>query len=165
MVATLLLVVQAQQGAVVAENHLVGGNAALTKPGTSWSSSLSGSTERRGWRAQTLLGHPRWSWLSTRGTFEHQSSCGHPRPARGVSDDDESDGGDGGPWPWSWWAGAWWKLTCSGVTGFCDVLCSSSIVFWSKRKSFLHPTRMMGRPWQKCRTSEIHCGCMSVWGR
>jgi len=50
------------------------------------------------------------------------------------------------------------KLTCSGVTGFCEVLCSSSIVFWSKRRSFLQPTRMMGRPWQKCRTSEIHCG-------
>lgn len=49
--------------------------------------------------------------------------------------------------------------TCSGVTGFCDVLCSSSIVFWSYLKSFLQPTRMMGRPEQKCRTSEIH------WGR
>ena len=46
--------------------------------------------------------------------------------------------------------------TCSGVTGFCDVLCSSSIVFWSYLKSFLQPTRMMGRPEQKCRTSEIH---------
>lgn len=53
-------------------------------------------------------------------------------------------------------SGVWWQLTCSGVTGFCEVLCSSSIVFWSKRRSFLHPTRMMGRPWQKCRTSEIH---------
>lgn len=31
------------------------------------------------------------------------------------------------------------------------------MVFWSYRKSFLQPTRMMGRPWQKCRTSEIHC--------
>jgi hypothetical protein len=60
-----------------------------------------------------------------------------------------------------------WLLTCSGVTGFCEVLCSSSIVFWSKRRSFLHPTRMMGRPWQKCRTSEIH-GCLlvgAVWTR
>lgn len=52
-------------------------------------------------------------------------------------------------------------LTCSGVTGFCDVLCSSSIVFWSKRRSFLQPTRMMGRPWQKCSTSEIHCATVS----
>lgn len=52
-------------------------------------------------------------------------------------------------------------LTCSGVTGFWEVLCSSSIVFWSKRKSFLQPTRMMGRPWQKCRTSEIHCAAVS----
>ena len=59
---------------------------------------------------------------------------------------------------------AWWvyvlllreKLTCSGVTGFCEVLCSSSIVFWSYLRSFLQPTRMIGRPWQKCRTSEIH---------
>lgn len=49
-------------------------------------------------------------------------------------------------------------LTCSGVTGFWEVLCSSSMVFWSKRKSFLQPTRMMGRPWQKWRTSEIHWG-------
>jgi len=56
----------------------------------------------------------------------------------------------------------WWKVrTCSGVTGFWEVLCSSSIVFWSKRKSFLQPTRMMGRPWQKCRTSEIHCAIVS----
>lgn len=52
-------------------------------------------------------------------------------------------------------------LTCSGVTGFWEVLCSSSIVFWSKRRSFLQPTRMMGRPWQKCRTSEIHCANVS----
>jgi hypothetical protein len=41
------------------------------------------------------------------------------------------------------------RLTCSGVTGFCDVLASSSMVFWSCRRSFLHPTRMIGRPWQK----------------
>jgi hypothetical protein len=49
------------------------------------------------------------------------------------------------------------KRTCSGVTGFCDVLASSSMVFWSCRRSFLQPTRMMGRPWQKWSTSEIHC--------
>ena len=30
------------------------------------------------------------------------------------------------------------------------------MVFWSYLKSFLQPTRMMGRPEQKCRTSEIH---------
>ena len=53
------------------------------------------------------------------------------------------------------------RLTCSGVTGFWDVLCSSSIVFWSKRRSFLQPTRIMGRPWQKCSTSEIHCYAVS----
>jgi hypothetical protein len=47
--------------------------------------------------------------------------------------------------------------TCSGVTGFCDVLCSSSIVFWSYLKSILQPTRIMGRPEQKCMTSEYHC--------
>jgi hypothetical protein len=61
-------------------------------------------------------------------------------------------------------------LTCSGVTGFWEVLCSSSIVFWSNRKSFLQPTRMMGRPWQKCSTSEIHCAAVSgphveTWAR
>lgn len=49
------------------------------------------------------------------------------------------------------------ERTCSGVTGFCDVLASSSMVFWSCRRSFLQPTRMMGRPWQKWSTSEIHC--------
>jgi hypothetical protein len=48
------------------------------------------------------------------------------------------------------------KLTSSGDTGFWLVLRSSSMVFWSYRRSFLQPTRMMGRPWQKCRTSEIH---------
>jgi hypothetical protein len=37
----------------------------------------------------------------------------------------------------------------ASVTGFCDVLASSWMVFWSCRKSFLHPTRMIGRPWQK----------------
>lgn len=41
------------------------------------------------------------------------------------------------------------ERTCSGVTGFCDVLASSSMVFWSCRRSFLQPTRIMGRPWQK----------------
>jgi hypothetical protein len=48
------------------------------------------------------------------------------------------------------------RRTCSGVTGFCEVLCNSSMVLLSKRKSFLQPTRMIGRPWQKWRTSEIH---------
>ena len=47
-------------------------------------------------------------------------------------------------------------LTCSGDTGFWLVLCSSSMVFASNRRSFLQPTRMMGRPEQKCSTSEIH---------
>jgi hypothetical protein len=41
------------------------------------------------------------------------------------------------------------KGTSASVTGFCDVLASSWMVFWSCRKSFLHPTRMIGRPWQK----------------
>lgn len=48
------------------------------------------------------------------------------------------------------------KRTCSGVTGFWEVFASSSMVFGSCRRSHLHPTRMMGRPWQKWRTSEIH---------
>ena len=48
------------------------------------------------------------------------------------------------------------RRTCSVETGFCEVLCSSSIVFGSYRRSFLQPTRMMGSPWQKWRTSEIH---------
>ena len=30
------------------------------------------------------------------------------------------------------------------------------MVLRSSRRSFLQPTRIMGRPWQKCRTSEIH---------
>jgi len=41
------------------------------------------------------------------------------------------------------------RRTCSGDTGFWLVLCSSSIVLASKRKSFLQPTRIMGRPEQK----------------
>jgi hypothetical protein len=46
--------------------------------------------------------------------------------------------------------------TCSGETGFWLVLWSSSMVLASNRRSFLQPTRMMGRPEQKCSTSEIH---------
>ena len=48
------------------------------------------------------------------------------------------------------------RRTCSVDTGFCEVLCNSSMVFGSYRRSFLQPTRMMGSPWQKWRTSEIH---------
>ena len=48
-------------------------------------------------------------------------------------------------------------LTSCSVTGFCEVFASSWIVFWSCRRSFLQPTRMMGRPLQKCMTSETHC--------
>lgn len=49
-------------------------------------------------------------------------------------------------------------LTSSGETGLWLVLRSSSMILGSRRKSFLQPTRMMGRFWQKWRTSEIHCG-------
>lgn len=48
------------------------------------------------------------------------------------------------------------SLTSSAETGFWLVLFSSSWVLGSYRRSFLQPTRMMGRPWQKWRTSEIH---------
>jgi hypothetical protein len=37
---------------------------------------------------------------------------------------------------------AWFQLTSSGEIGFWFVLRSSSMVFWSYRRSFLHPTRM-----------------------
>jgi len=37
-------------------------------------------------------------------------------------------------------------VTSSGLTGRCWVLRSSSIVFGSYRKSFLHPTKMIGNP-------------------
>lgn len=47
--------------------------------------------------------------------------------------------------------------TSSNVTGFCMFLAISSIVFLSSRRSFFRPTRMIGSPWQKCSTSEIHC--------
>lgn len=46
--------------------------------------------------------------------------------------------------------------TSSGVTGRWLVFLSSSITRGSRRRSFLHPTRMIGRPAQKCMTSEIH---------
>lgn len=41
------------------------------------------------------------------------------------------------------------KHTSSGETGFWLVFLSSSIVLGSYRRSFLQPTRMTGRPWQK----------------
>lgn len=47
-------------------------------------------------------------------------------------------------------------LTSSGLTGLWLVFRNSSIIFGSLRRSFLHPTRMIGRFWQKCRTSDIH---------
>jgi len=47
-------------------------------------------------------------------------------------------------------------LTCSGVTGCWLVLRSSSMVFWSKRRSFLQPTRILGTSGQKWCTSEHH---------
>jgi hypothetical protein len=57
------------------------------------------------------------------------------------------------------------RRTCSIVTGFCDVFANSSMVLGSCRRSFLQPTRMIGRPWQKWRTSEIHCGraCQNMY--
>ena len=48
-------------------------------------------------------------------------------------------------------------LTSSGETGLWLVFLSSSMILGSRRRSFLQPTRMMGRFWQKCKTSEIHC--------
>ena len=46
--------------------------------------------------------------------------------------------------------------TSSGVTGFWLVFLSSSTTRESRLRSFLQPTRMTGRPAQKCCTSEIH---------
>lgn len=47
--------------------------------------------------------------------------------------------------------------TSSAVTGLWDVFLNSSIFPGSFLKSFLQATSRMGRPWQKWRTSEIHC--------
>lgn len=49
----------------------------------------------------------------------------------------EEEGGRGG------------EHASASVTGFWDVLASSWIVLWSCRRSFLHPTKMIGSPWQK----------------
>jgi hypothetical protein len=52
-----------------------------------------------------------------------------------------------------------WRVearTSSGVTGRWLVFLRFSMVFGSRRRSFLQPTRIMGRPAQKCITSEIH---------
>ncbi len=46
--------------------------------------------------------------------------------------------------------------TSSGVTGRWLVFLRFSMVFGSRRRSFLQPTRIIGRPAQKCITSEIH---------
>lgn len=48
------------------------------------------------------------------------------------------------------------KFTSSEPTGFWEFLLSSSIVAGSFLKSFLQPTKRIGKPWQKWRTSEIH---------
>lgn len=55
------------------------------------------------------------------------------------------------------------SLTSSVVTGRCEVFLSSSITRGSRLRSFLHPTRMMGRPAQKCMTSLIHCDDGIIW--
>ncbi len=41
------------------------------------------------------------------------------------------------------------RHTSAGLTGCWSDLDNSSETFWSPRRSFLQPTRMMGRPWQK----------------
>ena len=48
-------------------------------------------------------------------------------------------------------------LTSCAVTGFWLVLANSAMVLESCLRSTLHPTRTIGRPEQKWRTSEIHC--------
>ena len=48
-------------------------------------------------------------------------------------------------------------LTSEEDTGFWLVALKASMVLGSSRRSALQPTRMMGRPEQKCTTSEIHC--------
>ena len=55
-------------------------------------------------------------------------------------------GSGGGGKRGGWGLGAGGLVTSSGLTGRCCVLRSSSIVLGSYRKSFLHPTKMMGRP-------------------
>ena len=52
--------------------------------------------------------------------------------------------------------------TSSGVTGLWFVFLSSSITLGSRRRSFLQATRIIGRPGQKCMTSEIHCTIKSA---
>lgn len=50
-----------------------------------------------------------------------------------------------------------WPLTSEEDTGFWLVALKASMVLGSSRRSALQPTKMMGRPEQKCTTSEIHC--------
>jgi hypothetical protein len=49
------------------------------------------------------------------------------------------------------------NLTSSCVTGRCDVFLRFSMTVGSRLRSFWQPTRMMGRPAQKCLISGIHC--------
>ena len=56
------------------------------------------------------------------------------------------------------------EQTSSGATGRWFVFRSSSIVLGSRRRSFLHPTRIIGKSGQKCITSEIHCEAKSKDG-
>ena len=59
---------------------------APTRPGTSWTSSLSGSGGQPVWRARIPPGRPHLSLPSTRGTSGRQSSYERPRPAK-ISDE------------------------------------------------------------------------------
>jgi len=52
--------------------------------------------------------------------------------------------------------------TSSGVTGLWFVFLNSSITLGSRRRSFLQATKIIGRPGQKCMTSEIHCTTTSA---
>jgi hypothetical protein len=49
------------------------------------------------------------------------------------------------------------NLTSSDVTCRCDVFLRFSIIAGLRLRSFRQPTRMIGRPGQKCLISEIHC--------
>lgn len=93
----------------------------------------SSTTRLHGWHVQTPREPLRWSWLSIRDSTWPQSSFSPLRPMIHVSVGGAKLGD--GPSLRSIEASGCVRAesfglrTCSGVTGFWDVLCSSSIVF------------------------------------
>jgi len=141
--------------------HLVRVSRALYNCGACDRSCLAWRAAQRGWHTGRLRAHPHLTWRSTPDSVLHQSFGRLPFPAIGrqltvifvVRRDEGLDTKEVG----SRIRKAGSLHTSSGVTGRWLVFLNSSITRGSRLRSFLHPTRIIGSPAQKCITSEIHC--------